>query len=155
MATSLVHETLRLFGTQYVYRRLVTDLQVGSFRLPKGWLVRICFDTAHANPHRYPEPKRFDSNRFVGGCPGPTDYCPFGHGTHACIGAELTLDIARTLCREAALGFEIRTVADGAEWRINRHWGIWRPSSSLRIAIAARTRSGVAGSSSTQTPQAS
>ncbi len=155
LAASLVHETLRLFGTRYVYRRVAREVQLGSYRIPKGWLVRLCFDVAHDNPDRYPEPKRLDPSRFVEGCPGPVDYCPFGHGTHACVGADLTMEIARTVCREAALGYQIRTVADGAAWRINRHWGIWRPSALFRIAIAARTRSGVAGSSSIQTPQAS
>ncbi|MFN0179949.1 MAG: cytochrome P450 [Gemmatimonadales bacterium] len=155
MATSLVHETLRRSGTRYVYRRVARDTRLGPYRVPRGWLLRLCFDQAHDNPDRYPEPKRFDPDRFLPGLPGPIDYCPFGHGTHACVGAELTLEIARALARESALGFRLRTVTDGPAWRINRHWGIWRPSASWRLAIAARTRSGDAGSSSIQTPQAS
>jgi len=154
-AASLVHETLRASGVQYVYRRLATDLEVAGYRLPRGWLVRFCYEQAHGNPSRYPDPERFDPDRFVDGLPEPADYCPFGHGAHACIAADLTMAVATTLARQLASGYRIRTVAGGPPWRINRHWGIWRPSAALRVAIAARTSAGVAGSSSTQTPQAS
>jgi hypothetical protein len=26
-------------------------------------------------------------------------------------------------------------VADGAPWRINRHWGLWRPSKEWRVVV--------------------
>lgn len=140
MVTSFVHETLRQHGTQYIYRRAVRDTRIGPYRIPRGWMVRVCLDRAHEDPARYPEPKRFDPDRFLSGCPEPVDYCPFGHGTHACLGADLTLEIARVFCREAALGFSVRTAGDGPARRPNRHWGVWQPSASWRITIAARTR---------------
>jgi cytochrome P450 len=155
LASGFVNETLRLHGSRYVYRRLVRDARLGRYRLPKGWLVRLCLGEAHERPDRFPDPKRFDPARFAEGCPDRTQFCPFGDGAHACFGADLAVEVATAFVREVALGYEVGVVEDGPAWRINRHWGLWRPNPRFRVAIAARTRSGVAGSWPIQTPQPS
>jgi cytochrome P450 len=135
---SFVRETLRLHESRYLYRAARTDLVIGRFRVPRGWLVRLCIGEAHEHPDHFPEPQRFDPSRFHDTDPPVEQFCPFGAGAHSCLGADLTLAIAAGFVREAALGWDFRVVSDGPMWRINRHWGLWRPSTSFRIALSPR-----------------
>jgi cytochrome P450 len=137
-SVAFVRETLRLHESRYLYRTAREAVTLGGFRIPRGWLVRLCVGEAHEDPRHFPEPTRFDPMRFRGALPGPERYCPFGTGTHACLGDGITLAIASTFVREAALGWEWRTVSDGPPWRINRHWGLWRPSPEFRVTLTPR-----------------
>jgi cytochrome P450 len=38
---SVVKETLRLAQSEYLYRRLLEDVEFDGMTLPKGWLVRL------------------------------------------------------------------------------------------------------------------
>ena len=171
LATQVVNETLRLHQSEYVYREVVDDITWGQYRIPRGWLVRVCVREAHDNPVTFPEPHRFLPQRFADRAYTRQEYCPFSDGAHSCFGAGLALMIARCLVTILATEWDGRIVADGPVERDgNRHWSHWRPNTRLRIAVspradgaapdaavasAARTRSGVAGNSSSQTPQAS
>jgi cytochrome P450 len=137
-ALAIVRETLRLHESRYLYRTARHDIAFGRFRVPRGWLVRLCLGEAHEDPRVFPDPQRFDPARFVDAAPGRDAFCPFGSGPHACLGDELTLTIAGGFVREAALGWDLQTVSDGPMWRINRHWGLWRPSNAFRLTLTPR-----------------
>ena len=139
LARHFVLETLRLHESRYVYRVATRDLSVGPFRIPRGWLVRLCLGEAHERKDRFVEPHTFNPQRFATRAPGSDHFAPFGHGRHACLGADLTLAIAQEFLHEAVLHFDVSTVADGPPWRINRHWGLWRPSQQWRVASVPRT----------------
>ena len=63
---------------------------------------------------------------------------PFGLDQHACLGARMTLAVARAFAERLVRGWVWTVVDDGPRERGNRHWNHWRPSSRLRIAIALR-----------------
>ena len=140
LATAFVLETLRRYETRYVYRVAAREVTIGRYRVPKGWLIRLCLDAAHEHADRFPDPGRFDPTRFVGPRPEPGSFCPFGSGRHACLGADVTLVIASAFVREAALAYDVRIREDGPAWRINRHWGLWRPSPRFRVAVTPSRR---------------
>ena len=140
LVTNFVYETIRLYESRYVYRSVSRDVRLGPYRVPKGWLVRLCLGEAHERLENFPEPSKFDPGRFAKGNPDSATFCPFGEGRHACLGADVAVAIAKTFVREAALGYDLRTTGGGAAWRINRHWGLWRPSQQLRIVVSPRTR---------------
>jgi cytochrome P450 len=135
-AVAFVRETLRLHESRYLYRTARSNVTIGPFTIPRGWLVRLCLGEAHEDPRHFPDPQRFDPTRFLGVQPGAATFCPFGAGHHACLGDELTLAIGAGFVREAALGWDLRVVSDGPMWRINRHWGLWRPSPEFRLALS-------------------
>ena len=140
LSSAFVRETLRLHESRYLYRTTRSETTVGGFRIPRGWLLRLCIGEAHENPVHFPNPQRFDPSRFSSAMPDAATYCPFGTGTHACLGDDLTLAIAGGFAREAALGWDIKAVSDGPMWRINRHWGLWRPSPEFRVTLIPRAR---------------
>ncbi|MBL0172141.1 MAG: cytochrome P450 [Gemmatimonadaceae bacterium] len=138
LATSFVLETIRLHENRYVYRVAARDLRIGPYMVPAGWLVRLCLGEAHEHPVRFPSPREFRPERFVTGEYDHESFCPFGAGQHACLGADIAVEIAKTFVREAALGYDMAVVRDGAAWRINRHWGLWRPSLQLHVTVTSR-----------------
>jgi cytochrome P450 len=75
---------------------------VGDFRIPHGYTVMIAIANVHANADVFPNPERFDPDRFVG-TRTPTAWVPFGGGTRRCIGAafaNVELDVVlRTILR--------------------------------------------------------
>ena len=57
--------------------------------MPKGISVVIPTYSIHMDPNLWPDPKRFDPERFSSEAKklrDPYAYMPFGHGPHNCIG---------------------------------------------------------------------
>ncbi|MFG1934937.1 cytochrome P450 [Mycobacterium sp. NPDC048908] len=75
---------------------------LGDFRIPHGYTVMIALANVHANADVFPNPERFDPERFLG-ARTPTAWIPFGGGTRRCIGAafaNVEMDVVlRTILR--------------------------------------------------------
>ena len=76
---------------------------VGPWRIPRGYSVSVAIGQAHRDPTEFPDPDRFDPNRFVGERPSMVGWIPFGGGTRRCVGAafaNMEMDVVlRTVLR--------------------------------------------------------
>jgi len=76
---------------------------LGDWRIPRGYTVMISIGNVHANADAFPDPERFDPDRFLG-TRTPTAWVPFGGGTRRCIGAafaNVEMDVVlRTILRD-------------------------------------------------------
>ena len=120
VASQFVRETLRLWQSEYAYRRTRRECWIGEHRIPRGWLVRVCLREAHARADVFPDPAAFDPARFSARRYSKHEYAPFSAGPHACLGAVLTNSVSRAFLHELAGGFDLRTVADGRPEHGNR-----------------------------------
>jgi cytochrome P450 len=85
-------ETLRLCPiAPYIARDLRRPFAVGGYELPAGASLAISIIGIHRRPEIYPEPGRFDPDRFVGRSYAPSQFLPFGGGARRCIGAALAM----------------------------------------------------------------
>jgi cytochrome P450 family 110 len=50
-------------------------------------VVGVAVPAVHFDPSRWPDPYRFDPDRFLGATPTPFEYLPFGGGFRRCPGA--------------------------------------------------------------------
>lgn len=90
--SAVCDETLRiepiLPETARVVRKPVTiggvDLDAGTYVMPAIWAT-------HHRPELYPEPDRFQPERFLGRRFGPYEFLPFGGGVHKCLGYAFAL----------------------------------------------------------------
>jgi cytochrome P450 len=137
---AFVLETLRLAQSEYVYRRLVDDVEFEGFRLPSGWLVRICVWESHRDPEIFDHPTSL-TDRFLGPRPPQTEYCPFGFDRHACNSVGLALMIARTVLEEYCADPDVIVRPSGAVVRDLRHWSHWRPGPTLAVSRHTATES--------------
>lgn len=114
---AVINETARLnpvspFGT----RRLKKARSIGGFELPAGINVSPCIYLGHRNPEVWPDPLKFDPERFIGKRPSPYEFFPFGGGTRRCVGAafamyEMKIVLSHLLPRvnlELAQGYRMR-----------------------------------------------
>jgi len=83
-------EALRMYPPVYAYgRQAVDDLTVGGYEVPKGTVVLASAYGMHHNPQVYPEPGRFDPDRFLPDAESGrhrSAWVPFGNGPRVCIG---------------------------------------------------------------------
>jgi cytochrome P450 len=105
-ADRAMRETLRLHPAGVIApREAATDLEIGGYRIPKGTLILWSAHLAGRDARTWPEPLRFDPDRFADPTPeqkaaADAAWVPFGRGARNCIGfalaqMELTLIIAR------------------------------------------------------------
>ncbi len=89
-------EALRLWPTAPAYVRAArTDTVLGGrYRMNRGDWALVLLPLLHRDPHVWPDPDRFDPDRFA---PGQAKsrpahaYKPFGTGQRACIGRQFAL----------------------------------------------------------------
>jgi len=109
---------------------------LGEWRIPHGYTVMIAIANVHANADVFPDPERFDPNRFVG-TRTPTAWVPFGGGTRRCIGAafaNVELDVVlRTILRH----FVIET-DDAADEKIHFRGIAFTPKNGGLITVRRR-----------------
>jgi cytochrome P450 len=83
----VIKETLRLYPPIHIGNRLpARDLDFAGYTLPAGTRVLFSIYLTHRHPGYWPEPERFDPDRFTT-TPAPFTYLPFGGGPRFCIGA--------------------------------------------------------------------
>jgi cytochrome P450 len=110
----VVNEVMRLYPPVWLLpRRALADDTVGGYHVPAGSDVLICPYTLHRHPAFWPEPARFDPDRFT---PARTRnrpryaYLPFGAGPRFCVGNNLGLMEAVLVLATVARRLELRKV---------------------------------------------
>jgi cytochrome P450 len=93
---SVIKETLRLYppAIGVFAREAKEQIELGGYEIPRGGIVYAFPFVTHRDPRWFPEPERFDPERFLGekeGTLSPFAYFPFGAGPRACIGAQFAL----------------------------------------------------------------
>jgi cytochrome P450 len=88
---AVCHETLRRYplAPAPAPRRLLAPLDLMGHSLPVGTGVVTAIGIAHFREATYPDPMRFDPQRFIDGKFTPFEYLPFGGGARRCLGAAL------------------------------------------------------------------
>ncbi|GFY77061.1 cytochrome P450 3A31 [Trichonephila inaurata madagascariensis] len=94
---NIISETLRLFPPGIILERLaVADYKLGDtgITIPKGMIVTIPAYAMQRDPENFPNPEKFDPNRFTPEERAKRDlyaYLPFGAGPRNCVGMRFAL----------------------------------------------------------------
>lgn len=93
----VVKETLRLYPSVAGFVREVApghDVVLDGAHLPQGTQVFLISWVVHRHPDVWPDPTRFDPDRFLVE-PAPGTYFPFGLGERFCVGRDWTLLVCK------------------------------------------------------------
>ncbi|MEU4803906.1 cytochrome P450 [Actinosynnema sp. NPDC023587] len=108
LAGRIITETLRLYAPVWLLtRRVSADTELAGHPVPVGTVVAFCPQLVHHRPDLYPDPHRFDPDRWDAArrpVPPRTAFVPFAHGARKCIGdrfglVESTLALATIAAR--------------------------------------------------------
>ncbi len=135
---AIVRETLRLQPVVPIVGRVLSrDVRVGGWDLPKGCAVVASIYLAHRREAAFPDPERFDPERFLERKPTPNEWFPFGGGNRRCIGMafalyEMKMVLARIFSRT------LLRLDPSAEIKVVRRAITLAPSGGVRVFMHAR-----------------
>lgn len=128
-----IHEGLRITPVLgHVGRLLTQPMTLGGYALPAGCMVVPCIYLAHQNPRVFPEPQRFQPERFLNHRFSSNAYLPFGGGVRRCIGMsfaqhEMKIVLATILQRTRL------TLRRGYQPTVTRRGVVWSPSGGVPV----------------------
>ncbi len=130
---AVVKESLRVRPVVPGIGRVVRGepFELGGYTIPPGTEINPSIAVTHRRADRYPAPRDFRPERFLG--PDPPDtytWIPFGGGTRRCLGASFALQEMRVVTRRILARAEL--VAEDS-----------RPERMLRRGITQVPRNGV------------
>jgi len=122
------------FAGRHVYPEVY---QLGEWVLPQGDSILISISQIHENPDVFPDPERFDPQRYIESKPATFAWLPFGGGARRCVGAafaNMEMDVVlRTVSRHFTLE---TTTAPGERWHCR---GVaYTPKDGGRVVVHRR-----------------
>lgn len=139
---AVVDESLRLYPPAWIItRRAVDSDTIDGVDVPRGTLILVSPWLLHRDAQTWPNPERFDPDRFLAEHPGTGDrrpgYLPFGAGQRLCIGRDFALVEAvlmlATLLRDRSVRRPAGTSAPVVEALVTL-----RPKNGLPIILTQR-----------------
>jgi cytochrome P450 family 138 len=111
--------------------------QLGEWAIPRGHSLIVSIAKIHDDPDVFPDPQRFDPQRYIGSKPSAFAWIPFGGGTRRCVGAafaNMEIDVVlRTVLRHFTIE---TTTAPGEQWYCR---GVaYTPKDGGRIVVRRR-----------------
>jgi hypothetical protein len=122
------------FAPRRVY---ATDFTLGDWTIPRGYSVVASLVQMHEAADAFPDPERFDPDRFYGKRPPSLSWIPYGGGTRRCVGAvfaNVEMDVVlRTVLRH----FTIDTTTAPAE-AVHSRGVAYTPKDGGRVVMRRR-----------------
>jgi len=110
-----LNEVLRLYPPLWqLSRHALGDDTFGGYRIPSGCVVLLCPWLTHRHPAYWPDPERFDPERFLPDAITSRPrfaYFPFGGGPRVCIGNAFALMEARLILALVLQRYRLRLPA--------------------------------------------
>jgi cytochrome P450 len=104
---AVIKESMRIHPViPGVGRVLMERETIGGVPLPAGVIIGCSIVLSHLRPDVWPDPERFDPERFIGTKPTPYTYFPFGGGIRRCIGEAFALYEMQVVLATILLRFE-------------------------------------------------
>ena len=138
---AVLNEAMRLYPPVYLIGREATrDLELGGYRVKKGYTVFMCQWVNHRDPRYFPNPEKFLPERWENGLATRIPkyaYYPFGGGPRVCIGNTFALMEAAIIL--AAVGQKFRfTLSPDARIDINAQITLM-PAHGIPATLATRS----------------
>ena len=94
--------------------------------------MRVCLWEGHKDPNVFPDPFRFDPERFVGRTYPIEEYSPFGLDKRRCIASDFVVTLSAMFIEILLERFEVTLASDGPPKFGAYHWEP-NPDSSIVV----------------------
>lgn len=133
-------ETMRLFPPAYIVGREATaDVDLLGWQVPAGAMVVVNIYGLHHRADFFPDPERFDPDRFEGDREKTLEkgaFIPFADGARVCVGGHFALMEGQVVLAHLAQHLRFDTVEGPANPPIARV--TLRPRDPITLAVSAR-----------------
>ena len=135
----ILKEAMRLYPPAWgLSRRTAGGDRIGGYDIPPGENVILSQWVTHRHPDVWPDPSRFDPERFTPACEAERPrhaYFPFGAGPRACIGQRFSLLEAVIALAAIVQNFEVTAMSERVELapQLTLH-----PAGAVPCALTAR-----------------
>lgn len=130
-----IKESLRLYPSVPILARQISeDIQMGDHVLPQGSLVAINAYATHRLEHIYPDPDKFDPERFTPENSEKRHSCafiPFAAGPRQCLGYKYAYLEMKTIISRILRSYTLETIPGKDEIKpafritLRAHGGLW------------------------------
>jgi hypothetical protein len=111
--------------------------ELGEWSIPQDHTIIVSILRLHNDPELFPNPQRFDPQRFVGTKPPSFAWIPYGGGTRRCVGAvfaNVEMDVVlRTVLRHFTI-----EATDAPDERIHARGVAYTPKDGGKIVVRRR-----------------
>ena len=108
----VLEEAMRLYPPAHtISRTALGEDRIGGVRVPRGASITISIYVTHRSPNIWPEPERFDPERFAPAAVAARHrfaYLPFGGGPRICIGSSFAMAEAQVIVAAIAQRYRVR-----------------------------------------------
>jgi cytochrome P450 len=138
----VIEETMRLYPPAHsIGRSAIGEDELGGMRVRPGAHITISIFVVHRNPNLWPDPERFDPERFAPANVGQRHrfaYLPFGGGPRICIGNSFAMAEAQVALATIAQRYRLRL----APGRVVEPIGLitLRPKDGMWMTLEPRER---------------
>lgn len=134
---ALLKESLRIRPVVFNVGRVIhRPVELAGFSLPAGITVAPAIGLVHACPESYPEPTRFDPERFLADRVIPGTWMPFGGGNRRCPGSAFAMFEMRIVLRELLCRVDFNPIDAGGERRRVKHVTLV-PHRGARVSVGS------------------
>lgn len=120
VATRVVQEAMRLYPpAAWLPRRTTRDTEICGFHVPQGTDVVVSIWAIHRDPALWPDPRRFDPDRFLPEQAEGRDrwaFLPFGGGPRSCLGDHFAM--AEAVIALASIVRRVQVTSTQPEFRL-------------------------------------
>uniref|UniRef100_A0A182SYF0 Cytochrome P450 n=1 Tax=Anopheles maculatus TaxID=74869 RepID=A0A182SYF0_9DIPT len=137
----VIKETLRINpSVPIIGRRSAGDMLIDGVTIPKGMDFGIIIYALHNDPELYPDPKRFDPERFSEEASAkrqPYSYIPFSVGSRNCIGQRYAMLEVKTMLVKLLANYRFLPCEESNQLRIKTDMTL-KPVNGTFVKIVPR-----------------
>nr|WP_308123982.1 cytochrome P450 [Mycolicibacterium xanthum] len=122
------------FAGRHVY---APTFELGEWVIPQGYSIVVAINQLHRRSQDFPDPDRFDPQRFIGQRPNTFAHIPFGGGTRRCVGAAFANVEMDVVVRTVLRHFVIDTATAPGE-KVHPRGVAYTPRDGGRVVMRRR-----------------
>lgn len=134
-ALAFVQESLRLNQIERQLRHVRETFVFEGIRFPKGSITRLCLWESHKDEKLFPNPFKFNPQRFIERKFTLDEFAPFGVGSHRCPVGSLSMQICRLYLYYLSSHYKLEGLENGPPYRDVNHY---QPAKAFRVILNAR-----------------